>query len=311
MSGLGAGSLGIVSSRDYAALRSPGSGRFAFWALRLPSCPNRRLPPTRSKDQGQNWAAIASLPQNLVFTRVTRQNYSARESLVGACGYPYNGGMNMFTNMNTDALFTNGFAMASYLFMTYAEIAERFGITKDAARMLAKRRGWRKKEANSPRGQVRFEVPADDRQREPAPPMVNMVNMGNIHEQDRDRSRTRSYHVHGDVHLPSDLITYSAHREMVENIRTDHAAEIARVQSLHLDLIGRIQAQAAGERAIFMERVDGAEIRAESAEARAVAVEEKLHQVLDRLLERQVGPAPDGLSWWARWFGATKRSNIR
>ncbi len=216
----------------------------------------------------------------------------------------------MFTNMNTDALFTNGFAMASYLFMTYAEIAERFGITKDAARMLAKRRGWRKKEANSPRGQVRFEVPADDRHREPTPPMVNMVNMGNIHEQDGDRTRTRSYHVRGDVHLPSDLITYAAHREMVENIRSDHAAEIARVQSLHLDLIGRIQAQASVERSILIERIDAAEIRAESAEARAIAVDEKLHQVLDRLLERQVGPAPDARSWWSRWFGVSKRSDI-
>ncbi|MEI8397217.1 MAG: hypothetical protein WCF85_21035 [Rhodospirillaceae bacterium] len=59
-----------------------------------------------------------------------------------------------------------------------------------------------------------------------------------------------------------------------------------------------------------MERVDAAEIRAESAEARAAAVDQKLHQVLDRLLERQVGPAPDGRSWWSRWFGVSKRSEI-
>ena len=105
----------------------------------------------------------------------------------------------------------------------------------------------------------------------------------------------------------------SEHHRQQDQMRADHAAELARVSSLHLDLVGRIQAQAAAERPLFLERVDAAELRAEAAEARATAVDEKLHQVLDRLLDRSspIVPTPKPLrSWWARWFGHSKRSDL-
>ena len=98
-----------------------------------------------------------------------------------------------------------------------------------------------------------------------------------------------------------------------ERDRVNFAAELTRISSLHLDLVGRLQAQAATERSLFLERVDAAELRAEAAEARATAVDEKLHQVLDRLLDRQTVPTsiPEPTrSWWARWFGHSKRSDL-
>jgi hypothetical protein len=92
-----------------------------------------------------------------------------------------------------------------------------------------------------------------------------------------------------------------------------HASELARAEGLHLDLVNRFQAQAATERQIFLERVDGAEIRAEAAEARAAAVEDKLHQVLDRLLSRPPEPTEpvERPWWWRRWFGPWSVSRLR
>lgn len=211
--------------------------------------------------------------------------------------------------------------MAEHQWLTYTEIAKRFGISNDGARMLAKRKGWPKEPANYPRGPIRIGVPDGGNNPERPFPQENNPNVPE-HPAARSPSDAGAVPLHVPLGAtPSDntlslffdaLAQQKAeHHQREEQLRSDHAAEIARVQSLHLDLIGRIQAQASAERAIFMERVDAAEIRAESAETRAAAVDEKLHQVLDRLLERQVGPAPDGLSWWARWFGATKRSDIR
>ena len=83
----------------------------------------------------------------------------------------------------------------------------------------------------------------------------------------------------------------SEHHRQQDQMRADHAAELARISNLHLELFGRLQAQAATERSLFLERVDAAELRAEAAEARAAAVDEKLHQVLDRLLDRRPEPS--------------------
>ena len=194
--------------------------------------------------------------------------------------------------------------------LTYSELADRLGISKDAAKMLARRKDWPRQPANSRGGVVRVLVSN-------VPDHRNTQNGGNIPEH-------RPGLPHNVLSVPERVLpsptpaetaitlgkALSMVSEAVSQARADHATEIARVQSLHLDLISRLQAQAAAERAIFMERVDGAEIRAEAAEARAAAVDAKLHQVLDRLLERQVGPAPDGRSWWSRWFGVSKRSEI-
>jgi type I site-specific restriction endonuclease len=95
----------------------------------------------------------------------------------------------------------------------------------------------------------------------------------------------------------------SRHREEVEHLRADiarHNAQAARQlaerDALHRDTLERLAAQAAIERSVMLERVDAAEIRAER-------VEQRLDQVLDTLLAVR-------RSWWARWFGASNRSDI-
>jgi hypothetical protein len=70
-----------------------------------------------------------------------------------------------------------------------------------------------------------------------------------------------------------------------------------------------MQAQAAIERSLWLERVDAAEIRAER-------VEQRLDQVLDVLLSerRQPVASPTGpgerAPWWRRWLGVSRRSDI-
>lgn len=99
-------------------------------------------------------------------------------------------------------------------------------------------------------------------------------------------------------------------RRQQDQMRADHAAELARMSSHHLDLIGRIQAQAIAERSLFLERVDAAELRAESAEARAMAVDDKLHHILERHLEHRPISPESTRPWWMSWFGQSKRSDM-
>ena len=118
-----------------------------------------------------------------------------------------------------------------------------------------------------------------------------------------------------------DMIPMSSHRSEIDRLQQAHSAALAATQeqvehlraaivradaqaahhlaerdALHLDAIGRMQAQAGVERSLWLERVDAAELRAER-------VEQRLDQVLDVLLtERR--------PWWSRWFGQSKRSDI-
>jgi len=93
-------------------------------------------------------------------------------------------------------------------------------------------------------------------------------------------------------------------RSQIAHERAETARRFTEVQSMHLDAIGRMQAQAAVERSLWLERIDAADCRAEAAEARAAAVEDKLHLVLDRLLERQYRP------WWSKLFGDSKKTSL-
>jgi hypothetical protein len=83
-------------------------------------------------------------------------------------------------------------------------------------------------------------------------------------------------------------------RQRLDKQEARHDAEMARRlaerDTLHLGHIDRLLAQVAAERALWLERVDAAEIRAER-------VEQRLDQVLDELL------ADRRRSFWQRWFG--------
>jgi hypothetical protein len=98
----------------------------------------------------------------------------------------------------------------------------------------------------------------------------------------------------------------------VTELQARHDAEtsrrLAERDTLHLDTLGRIQAQAAAERSLWLERIDAAEIRAER-------VEQRLDQVLDMLLTERRQPVasqsePERKAWWRRWFGQSKRSDL-
>ena len=91
------------------------------------------------------------------------------------------------------------------------------------------------------------------------------------------------------------------HRSDIDTLHARHDAEIARRlaerDTLHADALGRLQAQAGLERALWLERIDAAEMRSER-------VEEKLDLVLDELLSER-------RSWLSRWFGSSKQSTLR
>ncbi len=100
---------------------------------------------------------------------------------------------------------------------------------------------------------------------------------------------------------PGAMIPVEQALAMLESERTRQEAQTARrlaeAQAQHQDTLVRILAQSASERALLVERVDAAECRAER-------VEEKLDQVLERLLDQHQ-------PWWSRWFGSSRRSNLR
>jgi hypothetical protein len=96
--------------------------------------------------------------------------------------------------------------------------------------------------------------------------------------------------------------------EAIASERAETARRLADRDTLHLDTLGRLLAQAAIERSLWLERVDAAEVRAER-------VEQRLDQVMDVLLSERrprVEPEVDHerVPWWRRWLGVSKRSDI-
>lgn len=79
-------------------------------------------------------------------------------------------------------------------------------------------------------------------------------------------------------------------------------AMVAERDALHREYIDRCLALAASERSLLLERIDGAECRAEQATA-------ALNDLVERVLA--MVPAPQPASWWERWFGVSRRSNLR
>ena len=82
------------------------------------------------------------------------------------------------------------------------------------------------------------------------------------------------------------MVPLSALIEQQAHAEAEMARQLADRDSLHLDTLGRLQAQAAMERGLWLERIDAAELRAERVEAR-------LDHVLDTLLQRR--------AWWRFW----------
>ena len=95
--------------------------------------------------------------------------------------------------------------------------------------------------------------------------------------------------------------------ETIARHEADVVHRLAERDTLHLDTLGRLQAQTTAERSLWLERIDAAEIRAEQ-------VEQRLDQVLDMLLtERRRTVVPevshmDREPWWRRWFGESRQT---
>jgi hypothetical protein len=105
------------------------------------------------------------------------------------------------------------------------------------------------------------------------------------------------------------MVPASMLAEAIAQERAETARQLAARDSLHLDTLGRLQAQAAAERSLWLERIDAAELRSER-------LEQRLDQVLDQLLADRRQPVALQVSqgerapWWRRWFGTSTKSKI-
>jgi len=94
----------------------------------------------------------------------------------------------------------------------------------------------------------------------------------------------------------SEMIPASVHLRTVEVIQEAHSAALAALEQRlsqqdanHLAEVERLVGQVHAERSFWIERADAAEVRAEAAEQRL---------------------AESRRPWWARWLGATTKSDL-
>ncbi len=189
--------------------------------------------------------------------------------------------------------------MPDYQWMTYSDLAERFGISRDAARMLAKRRGWPKKSGNHPGAPVRLGVPEGERVPEHVPEQFPERFARENGANGADGAPERPIADRSSVHPAGvPLIPLSMAMDLMAADRSRSDRHLAERDALHLDSVRRLVAQVEAERSLWLERIDAAEIRAER-------LEQRLDQVLDQLLAAR---PPRRDSWWRRWFGVARRT---
>jgi len=193
--------------------------------------------------------------------------------------------------------------------MTYRQLASQLGIGVDAARHKAKRRKWPIKPGNHPSEPVRVQVPASELIPDRSPgdhigdprsiPGGSPDDPPGITRLIPDRSPPRS-------DIPPSLVTNiftELHRQIAikdaafEQERSNNRQEIARIDTLYKTSLDRLLAQITIERALLLERIDNAELRAEKAEDRAEKTEKRLDQILNELLRFRK------ISWWRRLTG--------
>ena len=85
--------------------------------------------------------------------------------------------------------------------------------------------------------------------------------------------------------------------QQIAQLRADFDAERRRHEGEVERLVGQFHA----ERSFWTERADAAECRAEQSTA-------ALSDLVNRIMTMIPAPAP---SWWERWFGVSRRSDIR
>lgn len=173
------------------------------------------------------------------------------------------------------------------IWLTISEAARALGVTPQAIRKRLKRGTINSRLGNH--GQV-------------------MVEVANPQEPVQEPRQPRTQEP-----VANPAVPWAEHQRIVAEQQARHDAETARRlaerDSLHLDTLGRLLAQAAIERSLWLERVDAAEVRAER-------VEQRLDQVLDMLLTERRQPVASPAEpaerepWWRRWFGTSTRSKL-
>ncbi len=208
--------------------------------------------------------------------------------------------------------------MTDYAWLTYKELADRLGIGADSARHKARRRKWEVQPGNHPRDSARVKVPMSifDADRSPLIPLGS-VPIDPLRPIPFDGDRDPPGDPHQSPPSPTPVISFADALAMVdaERVRADQrvadalaeertasARRLAEVQTMHLDLVNRLQAQGALERSLWLERVDAAELRAER-------VEQRLDEVIDHILKQQSNHKQE--PWWKRWFGSSVTSSLK
>ena len=207
--------------------------------------------------------------------------------------------------------------------LTYTEIADRFAISRDAAKMLAKRRKWQKASPNQPGGTIRLLVPDTDNGEERSLAPDNGENAPPAFREHVTQNQppvspfvspfvTPGAEARPGAPGASDSIPASAHNQVVatyeaalnrqerqlDQLRADMATQQRRADAEIERLVGQFHA----ERSFWTERADAAECRAEASAA-------ALNDLAARILALVPAPSPAG-AWWARWLGSSKRSEL-
>ena len=207
--------------------------------------------------------------------------------------------------------------MSDAEWLTYKQLADRLGIGIPGARHKAKRRKWRLEHGNHPGDPVRVLVPAEfltaDRFPDRSEIDRPLTGADRLPDRASDRSPDEGK---GIAPLATVLELVDAERDRADRRLADQQARhdaalaleraemargLAERDALHLGTLGRMQAQAAIERSLWLERVDAAELRAER-------VEQRLDQIVDHLLQRQPKRARE--PWWRWLFGSSTKSDI-
>ena len=174
--------------------------------------------------------------------------------------------------------------------LTYQEAANHFGISVNAVTLRVKRGKLLASRGNDGRPKVCVRLSND--LSEPSIRVSKDLSTS-------DRTDVRQTEPIANV---EPMMSVSQAMALVSEERAEATRRITEIQTMHLDLVNRLQAQGALERSIWMERVDAAELRAER-------VEQRLDEVVDHLLKQQPDNPPE--PWWRRWLGASVKTRLR
>jgi hypothetical protein len=100
---------------------------------------------------------------------------------------------------------------------------------------------------------------------------------------------------------------------VVAHERAEMARQLAERDNLHRESTDRLLAQVALERAMWQERTDAADLRAEASNAQLADLVAQIMATLPAPAPSSTGRVDSGAAsepWWRRWFGTSIRSKV-